>query len=45
MTQREAEGWGGLQRGGVKDEGMAEHKKHRTEKTWQDGVLGLNAET
>ena len=47
MTQREAEGWRGCggRAIGVKDEGMAKHKEHRTEKAWQDGAQGLNAET
>lgn len=37
--------WSGCKRGGVKDEGMAAHKKHRAEKALQDGARGLNAET
>lgn len=37
MSQSGVEGWRlALQRGGEKDEGMAEHKEHRGEQPWQD---------
>lgn len=45
MTHRGAEGWRGCGGVGVKDEGMAEHKEHRTEKAWQEGAPRLNAGT